>query len=55
MQTIINGDLHVKCYGTDYVLLSCIRTSSGNDFSLLSPLYVTTEEHENTTDEKIRI
>ena len=52
LQTIKNGDLHVRCYDSNDTVKYFLQTVPQNGFSRLYTLNLTIEEHEKLLDEK---
>ena len=46
LRKISNGNVNVKCYYYNDVVLSYLRTTSQNNFSSLTPLHVPTDKHD---------
>ena len=47
LRTITNEEVDVKCYDSNGIVLCSLQIISQNYFNSLSPLDVTTDEHDN--------
>ena len=55
LRKITNDNVNVICYNSKYVVTQFLRYTTQNDYNTLSPLHISTKDHDNIIDENNRI